>query len=66
MSKLELMSSIKGEIRKVNRTIDEKIMRGLPYAREAHYHKVLTARLSLMNRTRFLARSMRMVSTFLF
>ncbi len=66
MSKLELMSNIKSEIRKVNRAIDQKILRGLPYTREAHYHKILTARLSLMNQTRFLARSMRMVSMFLF
>lgn len=66
MSKLELMSNIKYEVRRINKIIDQKIMRGLPYVKEAQYHKMLVARLSLMNRSRFLARSMRLVSTFLF
>jgi hypothetical protein len=66
MSKLELIHDIKAELKRVNKTIDQKITRGLPYTKEARYHKMLVARLSLMNRSRFLARSMRMVSTFLF
>ena len=66
MSKLELIHDIKNELRRVNKLIDQKITRGLPYMREARYHKMLTARLSVMNRSRFLARSMRTVSTFLF
>jgi len=66
MSKLELMHDIKSELRRVNKLIDQKITRGLPYGREARYHKMLTARLSLMSRSRFLARSMRMISTFIF
>ncbi len=66
MSKLELIHDIKAELKRVNKTIDHKITRGLPYTKEARYHKMLVARLSLMNRSRFLARSMRMVSTFIF
>jgi hypothetical protein len=66
MSKLELIHDIKAELKRVNKTIDQKITRGLPYVKEARYHKMLVARLSLMNRSRFLARSMRMVSAFLF
>jgi hypothetical protein len=66
MSKLELIHDIKNELKRVNKTIDQKINRGLPYGREARYHKMLVARLSVMSRSRFLARSMRTVSTFLF
>lgn len=64
MSKSELTYTLKAEINKVNKVIDKKIVRGLPYNREAHYHKTLLQRLSLIRRKSLLARSMRYVSAF--
>ncbi len=57
-------TAIKTEIYKINKVIDKKIVRGLPYSREAHYHKNLLSRLSLVREKSLLARSMRYVSTF--
>lgn len=59
MSKSELRYTIKSEIEKVNKEIDRKIVRGLPYAKEAHYHKMLLKRLDIVNRKSLLARTMR-------
>ena len=57
---------LKKEIAKVNETIDRKIVRGAAYARESAYHKMLLKELRESTRSHFLARSLRMVSTFLF
>ena len=65
MSKSELKTTLKAEINKVNKVIDKKIVRGLPYYREAHYHKTLLQRLSLIRRKSILARSMRYVTAFM-
>ncbi len=56
MSKSELKHNLKTEIKKVNKTIDQKILRGLPYIREARYHKLLRARLAVLRGSSFLAR----------
>ncbi len=64
MSKSQLKYTLKQELRKVNEVIDKKIVRGLPYNKEARYHKVLLARLSVINRSSFLSR-MKMVSAFM-
>jgi hypothetical protein len=45
MSKSELKYKLKSEISTINRVIDQKILRGLPYDREARYHKNLLKRL---------------------
>lgn len=66
MSKSELRYTIKSEINKINKVIDHKIVRGLSYNREAHYHKVLLRRLSVLRKSNFLARTMRLVGTFIF
>ncbi len=66
MSKTELKHELKLELKKVNKIIDYKIVRGLPYAREARAHKLLLARLAIINKTSWLARSMRVASFFLF
>jgi len=66
MSKSELKYTLKSEITKVNKEIDRKIVRGLPYSREARYHKTLLQRLSIIRRKSFLARSMRFVVAFVF
>jgi hypothetical protein len=59
MSKSELRYTIKTEIEKINKEIDRKIVRGLPYTREARYHKNLLKRLDIVNRSSILARTMR-------
>lgn len=61
MSKTELKYELQAEISKVNHIIDKKIVRGLPYTREARYHKNLLQRLSIIRQKSFLARSMRYV-----
>jgi hypothetical protein len=59
MSKSELKYKLKSEISTINRVIDQKILRGLPYDREARYHKNLLKRLEVVHRSSLLARSMR-------
>ncbi len=66
MSKHQLKKELQREIVKVNKAIDRRIVRGLPYTTEARHHKILLARLSILNRSSWLARSMRVVSTFMF
>jgi hypothetical protein len=66
MSKTEIIKNLKVEIKRLNRAIDTKIVRGVPYTVEAHKHKLLRAQLSLIRQKSFLARSMRLVSMFLF
>lgn len=65
MSKSQLKYNLKQELRKVNEVIDKKIIRGLPYTKEAQYHKVLLSRLTIVSRTSWLSR-MKMVSAFMF
>jgi hypothetical protein len=66
MSKKEVIKDLKVEIKRLNRVIDEKIVRGVPYTVESHKHRLLRAQLSLIKRKSFLARSMRLVTMFLF
>ena len=65
MSKSEIKSTLKQELTKVNKVIDHKILKGMPYSHEARYHKLLLGRLSVLNQSSFIAR-MKTVSTFLF
>jgi hypothetical protein len=46
MSKLKLEMTVRRELQKLNGVIDEKIIKGIPYAKEAKRHKFLLARLS--------------------
>lgn len=66
MSKHQLKKEVQHEIIRMNKIIDKKILKGLPYTREARHHKILLARLSILNQTTWLARSMRVVSSFMF
>ncbi len=66
MSKSELTYTLKAEISKMNKMIDHKILRGLPYSKEAHYHKKLLNRLSIIRQKSFLARSMRSFAMMMF
>lgn len=43
MSKLKLINNIRVEIKRLNREIDLKIIKGLPYKAEARRHKFLVS-----------------------
>ena len=43
MSKIKLAGKIRKEIKKLNREIDLKIIKGLPYRAEARRHKFLVS-----------------------
>ncbi len=65
MNRGQIQKEIKGEIKRINKVIDQKIVRGSPYTREARYHKILLARLFILKQSSMLARSMRMVTSFM-
>lgn len=46
MSKHKLITSIHRELKDINEVIDWKIIKGLPYKREAKRHKLLHSMLS--------------------
>jgi len=50
MSKRHLESLLREELVNVNDLIDRKIIRGLPYTREARRHKFITARLKQLQK----------------
>jgi glutamate-1-semialdehyde aminotransferase len=66
MSKFGIRLILGHEIKKVNKLIDEKIIRGLPYGKEARYHRALKSRLALLDQTTFMARTMRIASFLMF
>jgi hypothetical protein len=66
MSKSQIKHELKREIIKLNKTIDHKILRGLPYAREARAHKLLLARYAVLSQSSMIARSMRLVTMMMF
>lgn len=43
MSKIKLVNNLRKEIKKLNRDIDLKIIKGLPYKAEARRHKFLVS-----------------------
>lgn len=70
MSKYILEKNIKGELKKINDIIDLKILKGMPYRREALRHRFLLNRLSDLHRlskfhSNWFARSVNVVATFL-
>ena len=66
MNKSQLRNELKREINELNKIIDYKILKGLPYTREAHKHKILIARLTVLTESTMIARSMRLVSMMMF
>ncbi|MES2436917.1 MAG: hypothetical protein V4519_02805 [Patescibacteria group bacterium] len=66
MSKSELKHQLKVEIKRLNKLIDQKILEGKNYTAEARHHKILLSRLSIMKKSSFLARSMRVMATMMF
>ncbi len=70
MSKFILEKNIRSEIQKLNEVIDLKIIRGLPYRREAMRHRFLLFRLADMHRLprfhpNWFERTVNVVATFL-
>jgi hypothetical protein len=66
MSKHQVKTTLKREIKRVNQEIDERIIKGMPYSQQARHHKILLARLGLLNRSTLLARTMRVATMFMF
>ena len=52
INKTYLEILLKKELKKLNELIDAKVVMGLPYAREARQHKLVTARLIGIKRAR--------------
>lgn len=50
MSKIIKKFTIKREIEKLNKAIDLRIIKGLPYRAEARRHKFLLSQFSILNR----------------
>ncbi len=50
MSKQQFKSALQEELNKLNEQIDWKVLRGLPYAREARRHRQIVAELRRLNR----------------
>lgn len=53
MSKSQIKSAIEGELRRLNETIDMKIVRGLSYREEARRHKALLSQARQLRRSWF-------------
>jgi len=68
MSKHEIIKSLKQEIRKVNRTIDQRIIQDLPYYAESRRHKFLMSQLNRLSPKRgsWFGRSLSFASIFMF
>jgi hypothetical protein len=70
MSKHLLEKNIKSELKRINDVIDMKIVRGLPYKREALRHRFLLYRLGDLHRlsrfhSNWFQRSVNVIATFL-
>jgi len=70
MSKFILEKNIKSELKRINDVIDLKIIRGIPYRREALRHRFLLYRLVDLHRlskfhSNWFQRSVNVVATFL-
>lgn len=65
MRKMSLMFAIRRELRDINKKIDQKIVKGLSYDREAGRHKNLVSQLRRLESEASLARTFAMAS-FLF
>ncbi len=52
MSKQQLEKALRRELAALNRQIDEKIIKGISYAREARRHKFIVSTLDNLRRSR--------------
>lgn len=58
MSKTQTQKAIRQELNWLNTIIDQKIIKGLSYSKEAHRHKSLVSQLSHIQRSNWLSRAM--------
>ena len=67
MSKHQIVKSLRSEIKKINYVIDQKILQGIPYSREARRHKFLISQLNRLTppSSNWFARSMSFVTMFM-
>ena len=67
MSKHQIVKSLRSEIKKINYIIDQKIINGVPYWREARRHKFLISQMNRLNppSSGWLFRSMSFVTMFM-
>ncbi|MDB5238792.1 MAG: hypothetical protein JWO00_127 [Candidatus Parcubacteria bacterium] len=67
MSKHQIVKSLRSEVKKINYVIDQKIIQGVPYSREARRHKFLISQLNRLapQRSSWLSRSMSFVTMFM-
>jgi hypothetical protein len=56
MSKTQTTKAINQELVKLNQIIDQKIIRGMAYAREANRHKSLLSQLGRLQQSNWLTR----------
>ena len=54
MSQKQYLKNVEKEIGRINRLIDQKIMRGEEYSKEAHDHKLLLRKIRFCRRQNFL------------
>lgn len=71
MSKQNLEKALRRELETVNDLIDQKIIKGLSYARESRRHKALLSSIASLRRASrvqsgWFAKSFSLVSTFIF
>lgn len=64
MSKSETKNFLTGEIMRVNREIDRKVLTGQSYRREAHYHRQLVTRLNHLSQQSFFGKLLGTLSIF--
>jgi hypothetical protein len=61
MSKHKIVSKIYKELKKVNEDIDQRILEGRSYRKEARYHRSLLSQLNHVSRSPFM-KSLRFIS----
>lgn len=71
MSKFQFEKEIEAELKRLNDSIDRKIIRGISYAKESRRHKFLLSQLRNMrraagNREAWFKKSFAFVSSFIF
>ena len=70
MSKQNLEKALRRELENINDIIDQKIIKGVPYVREARRHKTLLSTIASLHRgsrmsSGWFSKSFSLVSTFL-
>ena len=70
MSKQQVERSVRAELELLNEIIDQKIIKGISYVREARRHKILISQIARLRQSHFFHRnwfekSAKLVATFL-